>query len=217
MINKKIKLKNSLLDFEFEVENCCPHCGVYNDPIKINDLQNFSDKDGLVIFALIFKSSCCQKIFSSFYIFDQLNRRTKHIFTYPSVKPHVFDKGLQEVSPNFIKIFNQSKAAEDLGNFELACIGYRTSIEFLLKDFLIRVRKEDENKISKMKLYDVISLFEEKEISISADVVRAFGNDKTHYIAKYDFEISQVKTYLKFLIDAIVKEIYLANPPIKGR
>ena len=68
-----------------------------------------------------------------------------------------------------------------------------------------------------MKLYDVISLFEEKEISISADVVRAFGNDKTHYIAKYNFEISQVKTYLKFLIDAIVKEIYLANPPVKGR
>ena len=124
---------------------------------------------------------------------------------------------MQEVSPNFIKIFNQSKAAEDLGNFELACIGYRTSIEFLLKDFLIRVRKEDENKISKMKLYDVISLFEEKEISISADVVRAFGNNKTHYITKYNFEISQVKTYLKFLIDAIVKEIYLANPPVKGR
>lgn len=215
MINKKIKLKNSSLDFEFEVENCCPHCGVYNDPVKINDLQNFSDKDSLVIFALIFKSSCCQKIFSSFYTFDINSRKTKHIFTYPSIKPHVFDKSLQEVSPNFIKIFNQSKAAEDIGNLELACIGYRTSIEFLLKDFLIRVRKEDENKISKMTLFDVISLFEEKEISVSADVVRVFGNDKTHYIAKYDFEISQVKTYLKFLIDAIVKEIYLANPPVK--
>ncbi|BBA52033.1 hypothetical protein FV113G1_23830 [Fusobacterium varium] len=217
MINKKIKLNNFVPELEYEVENCCPHCGIYNDPIKINDLQNFSTKDGLKVFVILFKTSCCQKVFSSFYIYDQLAFRTKHIFTYPSVKPHVFDKGLQEVSPNFIKIFNQSKAAEDLGNFELACIGYRTSIEFLLKDFLIRVRKEDENKISKMKLYDVISLFEEKEISISADVVRAFGNDKTHYIAKYDFEISQVKTYLKFLIDAIVKEIYLANPPIKGR
>lgn len=216
MIYRKINLPDSSVSFEFPVENCCPHCGIYNEPIKIKVLTNIRGEEPLKIFAIIFKTTCCHRYFVSFYVCHDVNN-IKHIFTYPSVKPEVLPQELADVSPDFVKIFNQSKAAADLGHSELACIGYRTSIEFLLKDFLIKIRKHDKEKISKMKLADVISLFEEKEIRISADVVRILGNDKTHYLERYNFDIQEVKTYLSILLNSVLAEIRLANPPVKRK
>ena len=216
MIYRKINLPDSSVSFEFPVENCCPHCGTYNEPVKIKVLTNFSSEVPLKVFAIIFKTTCCNRYFVSFYACQNFNN-IKHIFTYPSVKPEILPQELASISPDFVKIFNQSKAAADLGHSELACIGYRTSIEFLLKDFLIKIRKYDADKISKMRLADVISLFEEKEIRISADVVRILGNDKTHYLERYNFDIREVKQYLSILINSVFAEILLANPPVKRK
>lgn len=68
-----------------------------------------------------------------------------------------------------------------------------------------------------MKLADVISLFEEKEIRISADVVRILGNDKTHYLERYNYDIQEVKTYLSILLNSVLAEILLANPPVRRK
>lgn len=68
-----------------------------------------------------------------------------------------------------------------------------------------------------MKLADVISKFQEKQISVSADVIRLFGNDKAHYIAKYDFDFPIFKKYVDYLIQGIAKETELANPPVKRK
>lgn len=216
MTFKSINLTNFSLPLDCEVENCCPFCGTYNDPTKITDLNNIKSDNVLKIFSIIFKTTCCSKYFVSFYTYNQfMNGKTEHLFTYPNTKPKTLPKEFGNISPNFVKMFNQASTAVDLGFVELACIGYRTSIEFLLKDFLIKIRNLDEKTISKMPLANVISHFEEKEIGISADVVRIFGNDKTHYIEKYNFDIKQVELYLKFLMDSIFKEICLANPPVK--
>lgn len=216
MLFKKIKLTNVDFPIEFQVENHCPFCGTYNDPNKIIDLNNIKSDNPLKIVSIIFKTTCCERYFSSFYLYNQISLGTlTHLFTYPTIDTEHLPVEFNLISENFVKIYNQAKTASKLGNFELACIGYRTSIEFLLKDFLIKVRKLDENKISKMKLADIISHFESQEIYVSADVIRIFGNDKTHYIAKYNFNIQQVELYLKFLMDNILKEYLLANPPVK--
>lgn len=216
MLFKKIKLTNVDFPIEFQVENHCPFCGTYNDPNKIIDLNNIKSDNPLKIVSIIFKTTCCERYFSSFYLYNQTSLGTlTHLFTYPTIDTEHLPVEFNLISENFVKIYNQAKTASKLGNFELTCIGYRTSIEFLLKDFLIKVRKLDENKISKMKLADIISHFESQEIYVSADVIRIFGNDKTHYIAKYNFNIQQVELYLKFLMDNILKEYLLANPPVK--
>lgn len=218
MLFRKIKLNNIDFPIEFEIENHCPFCGSYNEPTKITDMNNIKNDTPLKIISIIFKTTCCERYFSSFYIYNQTGYGVARILsTYPSIDTEPLQSEFNIISESFVKIYNQARTASKLGNFELACIGYRTSIEFLLKDFLIKVRKLDENRISKMKLADVITYFEDEKISISSDVVRIFGNDKTHYIAKYDFDIQQVELYLSFLMDSIRKEYLLANPPVKRK
>lgn len=51
----------------------------------------------------------------------------------PSCKE--FDSEIQEISPSFVKIYNQALAAEELNLSEIAGMGYRKSLEFLIKDF----------------------------------------------------------------------------------
>ena len=218
MIFRKMNLNNISHQIELEVENHCPFCGSYNDPIKITDMNNIKSDTPLKIISVIFKTTCCNRYFSSFYIYNQAGYGvTRILATYPAIDSELLPPEFNIISENFIKIYNQARTASKLGNFELACIGYRTSIEFLLKDFLIKVRNLDETKISKMKLADVISYFQNEEIAVSSDVVRIFGNDKTHYIAKYNFDIQQVELYLSFLMDSIRKEYLLANPPVKRK
>lgn len=218
MLLRNIKLDNLNFPINFEVENHCPFCGTYNEPTKIMDMHNIKSDTPLKIIFIIFKTTCCERYFSSFYIYNQaVYGITKILSTYPSIDIEPLQPEFNIISENFVKIYNQARTASKQGNFELACIGYRTSIEFLLKDFLIKVKKLDETKISKMKLADVITYFEDEKIGISSDVVRIFGNDKTHYIAKYDFDIQQVELYLSFLMDSIRKEYLLANPPVKRK
>ena len=218
LIFRKIKLNNVDFQIEFEIQNHCPFCGAYNEPIKIADMNNIKNDTPLKIISIIFKTTCCERYFSSFYIYNQIPLgSTRILSTYPTIDTEPLQPEFNIISENFVKIYNQARTASKLGNFELACIGYRTSIEFLLKDFLINVRKQDKKTISPTSLADIISYFEEKEISVSADVVRIFGNDKTHYIAKYDFDIKQVELYLEFLMATIRKEYLLANPPVQRK
>ncbi|EIJ70683.1 hypothetical protein HMPREF1049_1369 [Fusobacterium necrophorum subsp. funduliforme ATCC 51357] len=217
MYEEKIRLSDLSIELPFMIENHCPHCGWANNPTLIKTLHNFHSQDNLKIFVLLFRTTCCKQYFASFYIFDDIHHHVEHIFTYPNSKPEILPESIRNLSPNFVKMFNQSKSTADVGNIELACIGYRTAAEFLLKDFLIKICQEDPQKVSNMKLADVISKFQEKQISVSADVIRLFGNDKAHYIAKYDFDFPIFKKYVDYLIQGIAKETELANPPVKRK
>lgn len=44
--------------------------------------------------------------------------------------PHVFDKDISELSPQFVKIYNQALAAESYSLDEIAGLGYRKSLDF---------------------------------------------------------------------------------------
>lgn len=212
---EKIYFSQFSKELEFDVEIFCPHCGIATNSVKKVELCNIDKSINIQPVIFLYEAQCCKKYYLSVYLIDLKTHETKIIFTYPNVRPRVFIPKLHEVSPNFINLFNQSTMAERNGHIELACCGYRNSIEHLLKDFLIKVRNQDFNSISKMSLFEIISYFENKEISISSDVIRIFGNDRTHYLSKYDFEMSTFHLYLEWLIQAIEKEILLVFPPVR--
>lgn len=51
---------------------------------------------------------------------------------------HLFDKKIDEISPKFNEIYKQALAAEVSNLNEIAGLGYRKSLEFLIKDIAIQ-------------------------------------------------------------------------------
>ena len=54
---------------------------------------------------------------------------------------------LATISPRFIDMYNQALQSEYAGNIELAAIGYRASLEVLVKDFAINELHEPANNV----------------------------------------------------------------------
>lgn len=52
-------------------------------------------------------------------------------------KEREFDAKLKKVSPQFVKVYNQALKAEEFSLDEIAGLGYRKALEFLIKDFAI--------------------------------------------------------------------------------
>ncbi|MDR7248951.1 hypothetical protein [Bacillus pumilus] len=125
---------------------------------------------------------------------------------YPSAKfDENFAETIAELSPNFVAIYNQARHAEKEG-LDLICgVGYRKAIEFLVKDYAIKLNPSNEEDIKKKFLVSCI-----KEYIPSPNIVflteRAawLGNDETHYERKWHEKDVQD---LKMLIDLTCKYI----------
>lgn len=213
MLLRKFYLNGYPKELEFDVENHCPFCAYYNEPKRLLALYNSNEE--LRIATVFFKTHCCDNNFVSIYSIDK-NDITKLIATYPTGSPEVFPQVIFDLSPDFIKLYTQSKTAEDNAHFELASTGYRNAIEFLIKDFAIKFLAKSPEEVAPKTLYKAIEdyLPDEKLVK-SADVTRILGNDTTHYIRKYpQLDLKTLKRYLGYFIDIVAKEIELANPPV---
>lgn len=118
----------------------------------------------------------------------------------------VFSDYIINVSSKFVEIYNQAYAAECYSLNEIAGIGYRKSIEFLIKDFLSIGKTDEEKEAVKTKaLAQCISQdINNANLKIAASRAVWIGNDETHYIRKHtDKDI----TDLKRLIDLTVRWI----------
>ncbi|WP_079709896.1 DUF4145 domain-containing protein [Paraliobacillus ryukyuensis] len=126
---------------------------------------------------------------------------------YPARK---FNKEFQEeianLSPEFIKIYNQSHHAEQ-EQLDLICgVGYRKALEFLIKDFAISRHPDKVEKIEKMPLKQCIDTFiEMHEIKAMAERAVWLGNDETHYVRKWlDKDIKDLKNLIDLTVYFIV-------------
>lgn len=112
-----------------------------------------------------------------------------------------FNEEVTDVSPNFIEIYNQSLFAEQTGLTLISGIGYRKSLKFLIKDFLIFLDKDSEEAILKMPLGQCINQLENHNIKEMAKRATWIGNDEAHYSRKWE---GKDVTDLKKLIEVTV-------------
>lgn len=83
-------------------------------------------------------------------------------------------------------MYNQALQAEYNQNFELAAIGFRSSLEILVKDYAIQELGEPAETVAKQSLCNAIATYlQQADLVNTADVVRILGNDYTHYKRKY--------------------------------
>ncbi|MFS0763916.1 DUF4145 domain-containing protein [Peribacillus phoenicis] len=119
-----------------------------------------------------------------------------------------FSDEIINVSPNFNEIYNQSFHAEQIGLTLISGIGYRKALEFLLKDYLIYLGKDEEEKILNMPLGQCINKLENHNIKEMSKRATWIGNDEAHYTRKWeDKDVNDLKKLIEVTVYFIAMDI----------
>lgn len=123
-----------------------------------------------------------------------------------------FDKCINELSPDFVNIYNQALHAEYLQLDQISGIGYRKALEFLIKDFLIKHEEKDDTKVKSTALGNCINtMIDNPQLKTVASRATWLGNDQTHYEQKYtNNDINDLKRLIELSVHWI-SMIYLTD------
>ena len=198
----------------YETVNKCPIC---NSSIAPVEKSKFFNRDSKMYF-FMFECPACNKGFITHYNYtnerkiknDISYNMLKLVNSYPKVPElHQFDENIKKLSSNFCEIFNQAYVAEQMNLNEIAGIGYRKALEFLIKDYCIDKNKEQEEKIKKEPLSQVITNYIlSDKIKNLAKASIWIGNDETHYVRKYeDKDIKDLKRFISATVAYITYEL----------
>ncbi|MBP3444865.1 MAG: DUF4145 domain-containing protein [Bacilli bacterium] len=179
--------------------------------------MEYVNKD-IKIISILFGCPSCGKGFVTHY--DMLNREsTKGNYKYTDLKlidsfPKIpnsynFDDCIEKLSPDFCKIYNQAYKAEFYNLDSIAGIGYRKSLEFLIKDYSITKNSAEEENIKKMPLSQVIDKYiEGDKLRTLSKASTWIGNDEAHYIKKIsDKDINDLKRFIASTVAFITYDI----------
>lgn len=202
--NKEVMLKSNLIEYP----RLCPRCNVASKP----DLMGIVLVQESKLEITFYCESCKHQFISEYtitlednreYSNKQYIRTSNHIANYPVVfEQRVFSDEINSISENFVIIYNQANEAESLKLDQIAGIGFRKSLEFLVKDYSINYLGKDKDEVSKKLLAKCIEDYiQNPKVKEVLKVATWIGNDETHYVRKYSN--SDVET-LKNLIDLSV-------------
>ena len=220
---KNIEITNkSSFRISFDEPNICPLCSHSIQPVLLSNRFHFYNEDTNVgCFSAFFECTHCHKSFISTYDIEyekaagstKYYKAIKLLYTAPSkFKQQKFPDCITVNYPSFVKIYNQSLEAEFYSLDEIAGIGYRKSLEFLIKDFLILHEGKEENKVKPTPLGTCINtMIDNPQLKIVASRAAWLGNDQTHYEQKYtDQDINDLKRLVKLSVNWI-EMIYLTE------
>lgn len=187
----------------------CPICSQHIDAKFIAGVQDNESPFPQAQICYRCTNKKCQRLFLGLYQFVKKVNNTSyyvHVVAQPVTQiKREFPPAIQTLSPTFIEIYNESYAAEQLSFMQICGVGYRKSLEFLIKDYLVNLDKDNEEHVEKIKKKMLGPCIAEdiKDGNIKAVAARAtwLGNDETHYTRKW--EDKDVKD-LKKLIDLTV-------------
>ena len=187
----------------------CPFCGVINIPEYLF-LKNVERSDFFNVFTQCTNPTCRNMFITQF---STVGVR-KPVFTkiLPTALPEkrTFSNIISELSPNFCEIYNQAYIAEQTNLMQICGTGYRKSLEFLIKDYLISTLPEDQHEAIKNKFLNNCIRDNISNINIKTVASRAvwLGNDETHYTRKWeDKDINDLKSIIELTLHWIESEI----------
>lgn len=196
-----------------DIPNICPNCGMTISPITVSATSK-DNNVRLAIIAVLLK--CPNKECELFFMknYQQLDKgtRTKLIddMKFPDVITDI-PEDIKNIFPNFYSIYQQTIKAHNVGLHDVAGMGLRKSLEFLIKDFVKMLNKNNTEIINKIDnptttLNYVIKTYLSDFTDIQSLATNSawFGNDSTHYSKRFpekDFDDNiQLLQYIVFLI-----------------
>lgn len=122
-----------------------------------------------------------------------------------NAKKSEFSKTILDISPSFVEIYDQAIAAEAGGLSEMVGIGFRKSLEFLIKDFAISQKPSEEKAITKAFLGKCIKDYiDDPNVKKCAKRATWLGNDETHYVRKWeDKDVIDLKLLIRLTVNWI--------------
>lgn len=206
---------NNISDLNYEMPRKCPFCEISIHPqLKGHTLTNYNQE-----YLQVFTWECpdCNRHYVTGHIrADKKSKNTVFLFIQPVRKGKEFPIQLVDLSPAFVKIYNQALHSEQSGHYEVAGMAFRKALEILIKDYAFEVLKKPMEEIESKNLSRAIEEYLPTSTHIAAaDVVRIKGNDYSHYKTLIDdVSYEQMKFFFDALIDRIYTEIRLHNPPV---
>lgn len=193
----------------------CPHCNAFQDAIT-HDKAVFLGFNNLQLGVANYKCTHCEKYYLVIYEIDKSNQIARCGTVYPSDYSAYTNEILESISPRFIDSYNQALRCELRGDIELAAVGYRQSLECLVKDYAINELSVSKEIVIKKSLFNAIEEYlGERDLIATADVVRILGNDYAHYDRKYpDHDFTLLKQYMTIFIKLVETKLMIAHPPV---
>jgi hypothetical protein len=164
----------------------------------------------------------CQRVFIAMYWQDRNRFNPEGIFklrsTMPwSAKDPVVSEEINNISPEYKKILAQSSSAEQHNLDQIAGMGYRKALEYLIKDFCCHKFPDKSEKIKSLFLSNCINDFvDDKNVQECSKRASWLGNDESHYVRKWEEkDIVDLKILLglteAWITNNLLTEKYLAD------
>lgn len=183
--------------------NTCPHCGEKMLPHVLGEgFSQNTHRDYLINFGILVHCTItsCSKYFALQYINKHDEECTPEIYEYkPPIKVDL-PENIDKVSSAFVEIYSQATTAESENLDQIAGVGYRKSLEFLIKDHAIRNNPDKEEEIKKKMLGPVITeyLTDFPKLKNLARAATWLGNDETHYERRHtEKDIRDMKAFIR--------------------
>lgn len=200
--------------FYGEYPNKCPMCKNNISP----DRKNIYVNEDLELVDIHFSCPACGKSFIARYsetyddiVYSSHKHKIIHLNeTFPNIPNEIiFDDRIIKLSKKFVEIFNQSHKAQIFNLNEIAGMGYRKSLEFLIKDYCIYKNADEEGNIKKMPLSQVIEKYVESDkIKVLSKASAWIGNDETHYVREWNDKcIEDMKLFIKSIVAFITYDL----------
>lgn len=200
--------KSTIVDsLNIEEPSQCPMCKHDISPKALSCIF-FDEPPRPPAYVVAFGCTHCHRAFIAQYD----DKDSNYQYLAPVIpEKHEFEPEVQKLSPSFVDIYNQAEIAEASGLTEICGIGYRKSLEFLIKDYLISLADNDEEieAIKHMQLGNCIAnKVANAKLKAVAQRATWIGNDFTHYTRKFnEYEISDLKRFIAATLHWIQMEI----------
>ncbi len=198
--------------------NECPHCHRTILPQSLSGVY-CNESRSEIFFVCVHPE--CQRGFLGIYVKNDAGVHCLKETSIGTLTTSEFTSNILNLSPKFDSIYNQVNQAECFHLNEIAGIGYRKAIEFLIKDYLISLHPEKTEEIKGKFLGSCIK-DDVKDARIKAVASRAvwLGNDETHYVRIWESkDLEDLKKLIELTLHWIemekLTEEYLKHMPEK--
>lgn len=204
--------------------NVCPHCHITIKAKFISHLlSRDTDEQECYITMWECTNSSCLKVFvvlyklgnSEFEFSRYLNGLPKGP-NWPKPITELTSGDIDEegkpIQSKFIKTYLQSLVAENSGLDELAGMGYRKSIEYLVKDWAIQSKPEDIEIIKSKWLGQNITDYFAGDLKDILERATWLGNDQSHYNKLFDdYNLEDLKELIGLIMVELDRQFKMAH------